>query len=426
MLKLGLLGFGNVGQGVFELIHRAGALIKEKSGHTFEISQIGVRNKEKYQDRDLKNSVLTIDLSALVSSKDVDIVIELMGGEFPAADLISLALKHGKPVVTANKEVISKHLPDFLTYCTQYQTDILYEATVCGAIPIIRTLKPGFPANKILGFCGILNGTTNFILSKIAEEKKEFKVALKEAQELGFAEADPSMDIQGLDAAYKTQILSAVAFNKLPLLSQIYYEGIENIDFRDMNYAKELGYTIKMLGMGKRYTDDEISVKVHPTLVPITHALAGIANEMNAIFISGDSVGELMLSGKGAGSLPTASAVLSDVCEIARKFHSPFLATPHILSTLQFKPIQETESQFYVRVCVSDHPRVLEKITHILGNLDINISKILQKESQNKEAEIVIITHKVIEKKMNKAILELKELSQVHQIRSVIRVGLNY
>lgn len=422
MIRLGLLGFGHVGRGVFKLVHDLSFNLKEKTGHEIFISQIGVRHAHRYQNQDLKGAVLQEDLEALVSSPDVDMVVEVMGGEYPACSLIESALRHAKPVITANKEVISKHLPSFLASAAQQGVSISYEAAVCGAIPILNAIRFEMCANPILEFCGILNGTTNFILSKIFHEQKPFELALKEAQELGFAEANPKMDVSGLDAAYKVQILSAIAFHQLPLLSDVYYEGIEHVSVKDMYYAKELGYTIKLLGMGKRYPNGSIALKVHPTFVPLDHLLASISNELNAIFVSGYASGDLLLSGKGAGSLATASAVLSDVCDV---LVHPSFKRQDISCQPIIKSILETRSQFYIRISVADHARVLEKITGILGHCDISIAKILQKESKPQEAEIVLITHHVIEKQMKDALLQLKALSEVHQVSSLIRVGVH-
>jgi len=422
MIRLGLLGFGHVGRGLFELVHDLSFNLKERTGHEIVISQIGVRHAHRYQHQELKGAVLQEDLQALVSSPDVDMVVEVMGGEQPACALIQSALRHGKPVVTANKEVISKHLPSFLASAAQQGVSISYEAAVCGAIPILNALRFEMSANPILAFCGILNGTTNFILSKIFHEQKPFELALKEAQALGFAEADPKMDVSGLDAAYKVQILSAVAFHQLPLLSEVYYEGIEHVSVKDMYYAKELGYTIKLLGMGKRYENGAIALKVHPTFVPLDHMLASISNELNAIFVSGHASGDLLLSGKGAGSLATASAVLSDICDVL--LH-PSLKRQDISCQPTMTSILQTRSQFYIRISVADHARVLEKITGILGHFDISIANILQKESHSQEAEIVLITHHVIEQQMQDALVQLKALPEVHQVSSFIRVGVH-
>ena len=423
MLRIGLLGFGTVGRGVFQLLTQD-ARFKERSGLTAIISKIGIRALHKYEHETLHGAKLCLDLREIVTDPDIDVVVECLGGEHPAYELICTALKTGKRVVTANKEVVAKHLPEFLKLAITHQTDIYYEATVCGGIPIIRTLKEGLAANHVHAFYGILNGTTNFILSQIEETRREFSDVLAEAQKLGFAEADPSMDISGLDAAYKAAILCSAAFKISIPISDIFYEGIEKITLKDIDYAKELGYRIKLLGMG-RQDADSISVKVHPTFIPSGHPLASVKNELNAVSIFGNAVGEVHLSGRGAGSLPTASSMVADLINIAFTWGQDISPqNRESLSQGKALPIHSSKSQFYLRLVLADHARALEKITGILGHLDISISKILQKEVHNQEAEVVIMTHRVVETVMTQAMQALGQCPAIKKIENLIRIGI--
>lgn len=424
MIKLGLLGLGNVGQGVVDILSENDSHIETRVGDQIQVKYIAVRNPDKYKDVSIGNATLTADVDTILNDPEISIVVELMGGEYPAYDYICQALKSGKYVVTANKEVVSKHKETFFKLAKENNVDIYFEAAVGGGIPIIRSLKVGLAANRIESIFGILNGTTNYILSKIEDEQKDFSVILKTAQELGLAEADPTMDVEGIDAAHKLVILAAVAFKANVQLKDLFYEGITKITLKDIQYAKELGYTIKLLAIGHKLSEGNVSLRVHPTLVPENHLLASIRNEVNAAYVVGNAVGEVLLSGKGAGGSPTGSAVVSDIIDIAfdvsNKLNRRNLETE--LYDVTVANINDTQSQYYLRVTLSDKPHMLETISKVIGEYDINIKKIVQKECIDNEAELVILTDETQESTMQEAKAKLESLDGV-SIKSFIRAG---
>lgn len=425
-IRIGLLGVGHVGKGVLGILSENKQLISQRTGKSLVVTHAVVRQPEKVAGFLSPDVILTTDAMSVVCHPDVDVIVEVMGGEYPAYTYICEALRQGKPVVTANKEVFSKHKETFFHLAKTHCTNIYFEATVGGGIPLIRTLKVGFAANRIHAFYGILNGTTNFILTKLTEGRDPFSVVLKEAQDLGFAEADPSMDISGLDSAYKLSILGSVAFKASVELADIYYEGISHITDRDVAYAKELGYQIKLLAIGREISG-QYSFKVHPTLIPETHPLAHVRQEFNAVFIVGNAVGESMLLGKGAGGSPTGSAVVSDLIDIA--FDEYPLVSQRNLEDLcahvSVLPVAQSVSQFYIRLYIQDSHGALATITAILEAHHIGISKIMQKDIVAAEAEIVLVTHQVMERDMDAAIAGLQETDVVCRIASKIRVGLD-
>jgi homoserine dehydrogenase len=425
MIKIGLLGCGNVGKATHDILIKNKSLLQERLGCSIEIKAFAVRTIEKYAHIPDVSEKLTTDVNSILNDPEISIIVEVMGGEYPAFDYICTALKNKKHVVTANKEVISKHKETFFKLAKENNVDIFFEAAVAGGIPIIRSLKVGFAANKIEHLLGILNGTTNYILTKIEEEKKDFEVILKTAQELGLAEADPTMDIAGTDAAHKLVILAAVAFKENIQLSDLYYEGIEKITLSDITYAKELGYSIKLLAIGERFKDNTVSFRVHPTMIPHSNLLSGIKNEVNAVYVTGNFVGESLLAGKGAGGNPTGSAIVSDIIDIAFDIKNKTTSNRNLETALNKSPLvpfEETTSQFYCRLFVKDAVGVLEAITHILSDNQINISKIRQKTVDGDKAELVLITHKVQEKQFNVALKKLKSDHNLLELASLIRV----
>ncbi|RAP39132.1 homoserine dehydrogenase [Candidatus Marinamargulisbacteria bacterium SCGC AAA071-K20] len=426
MINIGLIGLGNVGKGVQDIISENQALLEERIGQKIRIKTVLIRNIEKYTPLVKPGTKLTTNFDDLINDDEISIIVELIGGIDPAYDYICKSLEHGKFVVTANKEVVSKHKSTFFKLAKENNVDIYFEAAVAGGIPIIRSLKVGYSANKIQSLYGILNGTTNYILTKIEENQAEFKDVLKKAQELGLAEADPTMDVAGTDAAHKLVILAAVAFKVDIQLEDLYYEGIENISLKDIKYAEELDYCIKLLAIGKRFDNGKMSFKVHPTMIPKSHLLSGIKNEFNAVYITGNAVGESMLTGKGAGGSPTGSAVISDIIDIA--FDSTNKTSRRNLETnlnkVELIPVEDTSSQFFIRLEVEDSSNVLEKISGTLGANNISILKILQKETKDNLASLVIVTHMTKEKDLNTAISYLKDSKEVKEVSSVIRVRL--
>ncbi len=423
MIKIGLLGLGNVGQGVLELLKQNQSLIEKRLNQSLSIEKILVRNPEKYKHLNLPEELLTTEANDILKDKEISIIVEVLGGEYPAYDYICQALKNKKHVVTANKEVVSKHKSTFFRVAKENNVDLYFEGAVCGGIPIIRALKTGFSANKIQTLYGILNGTTNYILTQIEKTQREFKPILKEAQKKGFAEADPTMDIEGIDAAHKLIILAAVAFKVDLQVEDIHCEGISNIELKDIQYAQQLGYKIKLLGIGSQLNNQEVRVCVHPTLVPNSHLLAQINNELNAVYIEGNAAGEALLTGKGAGSLPTASSVVADIIDLC--FETPHIPSPRNLETnlekAHVQSLEKTESAFYLRITVKNQPGVLEKICGTLGKHTINIANILQHGKGKNAAEVVLMTHEVSESKFFETLEECKALKEVQEINAVIR-----
>lgn len=423
MINIGLIGFGNVGQGVFNILKDNATLIESRVENKISIKSVAVRDPKKYA-HEFPELSFTTDTNAIINDPSISIIVEVMGGEHPAFEIICAALKNKKYVVTANKEVISKHKTTFFKLAKENNVDIFYEAAVGGGIPIIRSLKIGFAANRIDSLFGILNGTTNYILTKIEETQKDFKDVLKDAQDLGFAEADPTMDIEGIDAAYKLTILAAVAFKTDITLKDVHCEGITTISLTDLRYAKELGYTIKLLAQGERQNDGTFFFGVFPQLVPIHHPLAAIRNETNAVYIVGNAVGEALLSGKGAGGSPTGSAVVSDIIDIAfDTSHKTSVRNLEInLEKTALQSIKNTQHHYYFRLNLQNEPHSLEKMSRILSNANINIQKLIQKESTQNTAEVVIITGLVQEDACQNAIQKLKEESFVKKFHASIRV----
>jgi homoserine dehydrogenase len=423
-ITLGLIGFGNVGQGVHSIVQTNQGMIQDRLGQAVHIKTICVRNIDKYKG--LANGAqLTTDVNDIINDPDIDIVVELIGGEMPAYDYITEALKHKKYVVTANKELIAKHKKTFFELAKENDVDIFFEASVGGGIPIIKSFKVGYCANQIESVYGILNGTTNFILTKLFENKQEFATVLKEAQDLGFAEADPTADVSGLDAAYKIVILTAVALKLNIQIDDVFYEGIDQIQLKDIQYLDELGYRVRLIAKAKRMPDG-VFAAVYPTAIPADHPLSMVRNEFNAIYSTGNMVGESMIYGKGAGSLPTGSAVMSDILDIAFDIY-----THHSRRNLETKidpthvlGIDQNETQFYVRLSVKDETGALEKITTAFKNANINISNIIQKERLNGHAQVVILTDVVKEKTFHALKATMLDTDVIHAIDAVIRVGL--
>lgn len=411
-IKIALLGLGNVGTGVLNILKENADLIKERTGHPVEIKSILVRNPESHKEKQLGNITLTTNPEDILNDPEIEIIAELIGGENPALDLITKSLNAGKHIITANKEVIAKHKTKLFDTAKENNVDLYFEASVGGGIPIIRAYKVGYAANKIESIVGILNGTTNYILTQIKETGRPFADILKEAQDKGFAEADPTSDVSGLDAAYKTIILAAVAFKADITIDDIAFQGIENIDVKDVNYAEELGYTIKLIAKANQ-KDEQYSFSVFPTLIPNTHPLASVRNEYNAIFTIGNALGESMITGKGAGALPTGSAVVSDIIDCIFDTHSEKPSRRNLevaLTKITPTPADEILSKHYLRIQVKDNPGVLENVSKTLTQNKISILKIVQKDAEPDTAELAIITHETSEKNIQKTLKELKSL----------------
>ena len=423
IIKIALLGLGTVGGGVYEIIRRQKEEIPHKLKAMLEISHILVRNKEKAAARVSDPSVITTEWSDIIHDPDVQIVVEVMGGIEPAATYIKEALRAGKHVVTANKDLIAEQSADLLKIAQQYGVDLLFEAAVAGGIPIISPLKGSLLANEITEITGIVNGTTNYILSKMTEEKMNFEDALSLAKQLGYAEADPTADIEGLDAGRKMAIMASLAFHTPVTFSDVYTEGITRIKARDINYAEEFGHVVKLMGVAKN-DGEGIEVRVHPLLVPKGHPLAAVSGPFNAVFVHGDAVDDVMFYGRGAGDLPTGSAILGDVFEIARGIAEGRTgsATDMCYRQLPVRTIDEVISRYYLRMEVEDKPGVLATIASVLGNNAVSIEQMVQKAKVGSHAELVVITDRVRERHMRDAMLTFAGLSVVKADTMLIRV----
>lgn len=421
-IRIALLGLGTVGSGVYKLIERRAQEMPQIAGAPIEISHILVRNTAKERPG-VDASLLTDNWSDIVNDPEVSIVVELMGGMEPAHTYIAEALKAGKNVVTANKDLIAMHGGDLLELAAEHQCDLQFEASVAGAIPIIRPLKQCLAGNEISEIMGIVNGTTNYILTRMTQDNMEFADALAMATELGYAEADPTADIEGYDAGRKVAIMASIAFHSRVTFDNVYTEGITNIQSTDIRYARELGKAIKLLGVACN-TEDGIEVRVHPMLIPASHPLATVNDAFNAVFVHGDALDDAMFMGRGAGELPTASAVMGDIIDTARNLLMG--CTGRIGCTcyknVPVKSIEDIRSKYYIRLNVENRMGVLAGVSGVLGNNGVSISQVLQKQAAGDSAELVVITDTVRERHIRDALLILENMSMVHEVSSVIRV----
>ncbi len=418
IVRLGFLGMGVVGCGAANILLKNAAMIEHRARCAFEIVKVAVRNPKKPRPVNLPPELYTTDPYSVVTDPRVDIVVEVMGGTEPAFDLLVTALKQGKSVVTANKELLAKRGSELLDIAREIGTDVYFEASVAGGIPIITALKQSLAGETIHRIVGIVNGTTNYILTRMSRDGLTFEQALKEAQEKGFAEADPSDDVDGHDATYKIAILAAIAFGYRIRLEAIYREGIRNIESTDIRNAQELGYTIKLLAIAKQ-ENGVIELRVHPTLVPLSHPLAAVSDQFNAILVEGEHVGRLMFYGQGAGGPPTGNSVVSDIIDAARNL--VFGAKARIVCTCRInpklKPIHAIESRFCLRMEVVDKPGVLAKIASVFGHNQVSIASVIQKESRGEVAQIVWLTHKTPYAAMQKSLAEIQQLDVVCSVR---------
>ncbi len=418
-IRIGMIGLGTVGTGVYRVLH-------SRAGLSF--SGIAVKNPQKNRGLEsLDVSLLTDDPYKIVNDPAVDIVVEVMGGIDPAQGLIIQALKNGKHVVTANKELIAKHGGELFQLAQEHQVRLLYEGAVAGGIPIIMPLKLSLAGNRIEEIAGILNGTTNYILTKMTQEGWDFEQALKVAQEKGFAEADPTSDVDGFDAAYKIAILASLAFQQQVEVSQVFREGITRISHLDIQNAEALGFTIKLLGLARRGENNQLDIRVHPMLVPQAHPLAGIHNEYNAVWVKGDAVGEVMFSGRGAGELPTASAVTGDILAIAHDLSLGNTPIPAMAVTYhgqaQVTPVIENVNRYYIRLDATDHPGVMGNLGQACGEHGVSLEMVVQKGTNaDGTASIVLVTHEVPEKKMQQALDQIAQQPTTKQVGCMLRV----
>ncbi len=424
IINAALLGLGTVGGGVYKVLKNQESEMEAKIGSKVRISRILVRNLEKAALRVEDPSVLTNNWEEILNDPSIDIVIELMGGIEPAKTYILAALNAGKHVVSANKDLIAVHGKELLDTAEKNHVDFLFEAAVAGGIPIIRPLKQCLAGNHMSEVMGIINGTTNFILTKMTQEGMEFSEALSLATELGYAEADPTADIEGLDAGRKVAILASVAFNSRVVFDDVYTEGITKISAKDIRYAKEMGCDIKLLGMA-RNTEDGVEAYVCPMLIPSSHPLASVNDSYNAVFVHGDAVEDAMFFGRGAGELPTASAVVGDVFDIVRNIRLGCSARIGCTcyKDLPVKKMEDTHNSYFLRMQVEDRCGVLAEMTAVFAKHHVSVAQIIQKESKIKDsAEVVVITSTVKEGDFRKAMDELDKSQAVRKISSMLRV----
>ena len=424
-IGIGLMGLGVVGGGVAQALLDPGRAIQRKSGCPVTLKRVLVRDKSKHRSPDVAPELLTTDPQDLLSNPEVHVVVEAMGGESPAYEYIEEGLSRGKHVVTANKEVMAKHGPELIALAASKKSNLLFEAAVGGGVPIIGPLMSDFLANDITSIRAIINGTTNYILTRMSKDNKDFGEALKEAQQQGYAEADPSNDVDGLDAAFKLAVLATLAMRVRVHPEDVYREGISRLRAQDFHYARELGYTIKLLAIARR-EQDTVQVRVHPCLIPQDHMLAKVEGAFNAIEVEGDLVGRVLFHGLGAGRAPTTSAIIGDVVEIARNLHLGSQPVPMIEldGFLRVAPISSLETKYYLRLAVADRPGVLAQIAKILGDQDISIASVIQKDRNPsaRTAEIVVTTHPAREDAMQESLQRIDLLEEVREISNLLRM----
>jgi homoserine dehydrogenase len=420
-INVGLLGIGTVGGGTFTVLQRNAEEIMRRAGRPIRITVVADKNLELAKKITGGACRITDDAFSVVNDPEVDIVIELIGGYGIAKELVLKAIANGKHVVTANKALLATHGNEIFQAAQKMRVMVAFEAAVAGGIPIIKALREGLTANRIEWIAGIINGTTNFILSEMRDKGLSFETVLKEAQRLGYAEVDPTFDIEGVDAAHKITILSALAFGIPMQFDKAYIEGISKLDAIDIKYAEQLGYRIKLLGITKR-TPEGVELRVHPTLIPSKRLIANVEGAMNAVLVEGDAVGATLYYGKGAGAEPTASAVIADLVDVTRMHTAdpenrvPHLAfQPNQLADLIILPMDEVQTSYYLRLRVADKPGVLADITRILADEQISIDAMIQKEPGEGEVQtdLIMLTHQTREKRINAAIAKIEKLTVV-------------
>ena len=427
-VKVGLCGLGTVGSGVFNVVSRNLEAINTRSNCQISIAQVGCRRDNK--DCDMSAVNITRDIFDVAKNPDIDIVVELIGGTTVALELVMLALENGKHVVTANKALIAEHGMAIFAYAESRGLMVCYEAAVAGGIPIIKALREGLSANRINWLAGIINGTTNFILSEMDTKGREFADVLSEAQAKGYAEADPTFDVEGIDASHKLAILASIAFSMPLSLDGLFTDGITQLEPQDVAYARELGYVIKHLGIARRSASG-VELRVHPTLVPERSLIAGVSDVSNAIMVNADAVGTTLFYGPGAGAEPTASAVIADIVDVARVLDSypdswvpPLGCHSSVLQECTLMAIEDVETSFYIRFSALDKPGVLSDITKIMGDTGISIEAIIQREQPAGEryVNVIILTNVTKEKCLNEAVAQIEQLETVRGQVSFIRV----
>ena len=419
-ISIGMLGCGVVGSQVARLLQSDEQELSERSGALLVLKKIGVRSTSAREG--INPSMITTDLNSIVSDPEINIVIEVMGGIEPARTLILEAIKNKKSVITANKALLATHGHELFNAADAAKVDLYYEAAVAGAIPIIRSMRESLAGDQITRVMGIVNGTTNYILTKMAEEGRDFNDVLNEAQALGYAEADPTADIEGHDAAAKAALLASLAFHSTVIIDEVYCEGISAITIDDVNAAKAMGSVIKLLAIAELTLKDEISVRVHPVMLPNSHPLASVRNAFNAVYVESEAAGQLMFYGRGAGGAPTASAILGDLVAVTRhRAYSTVGYGESDYADLDIAPVSDVKSQFFVRLHVADKSGVLASIAQVFASEGISIQTVRQ-AGLGKDAELIVVTHSASEASLTACVKKLTDMDIVSKVESVIRV----
>ena len=422
LIRVGVLGCGNVGAPLVALIARQQATIEARTGVRLDVVAVAVRNLSKEREVDLPEGVLTRDAMAVVNDPNVDVVVEVIGSIEPARELITTALRNGKPVVTGNKELLANVGTELFAVADEAGVDLLFEAAVAGGIPIVRALRESLRGEPIRRIMGIINGTTNFILTKMTEEGADYAAALSEAQALGFAERDPTADVEGYDAGAKAAVMATIAFGVKVVAGDVYHEGISGITAADIAMAKRLGYVVKLLGIAEAdATTGAIGVRVHPTMVPLTHPLASVRHSFNAVFVEGESVGSLMFYGRGAGGNPTASAVLGDIIDAAVNLAKGTHGSLGTFGRAIIQPIDETSAEYLLSMEVADRPGVLHSVTGVFARNGVSI-RAAEQEGIGPDARLVFITHLAREASVQATVRELRDLDVVRSVGGLLRV----
>ena len=422
VVRIGLLGCGNVGAALVQLVERQADVIEARTGVRLQISRVAVRNISRDREVQLPEGVLTRDAHDVVNDPTVDVIVEVMGGIEPARELIAAAIAHGKPVITANKELLANVGHELWAQSDAAGVDLLFEAAVAGGIPLIRALRESLRGEPVTRVMGIVNGTTNFILTKMTDEGADYSAALSEAQRLGFAERDPTADVEGFDAGAKAAIIASIAFGARVVAGDVYHEGISGVTAADIAIARRLGYVVKLLAIAEKIDDTEtIAVRVHPAMVPMNHPLASVRDSYNAVVVEGDAVGQLMFYGRGAGGFPTASAVLGDVIDAAVNLQKKTFGSIGSFKRVPVMPIDETSSQYLIGLDVEDKPGVLHAITGVFANHGVSI-RAAEQEGIDEDARLVFITHRAREADVQACVSEFRKSPAVRRASGLIRV----
>ncbi|MDQ3570334.1 MAG: homoserine dehydrogenase [Actinomycetota bacterium] len=419
-VRVGVLGCGNVGAALVRLLADEGQTIAARTGVILEVARVAVRDVTRPRPEGLADGCLSDDAEAVVTDPAIDVVVEVIGGVEPARELVLAALKSGKPVVTANKELLADAGAELFEAAAASGVDLLYEASVAGAIPLVRLLRESLAGEHITRVMGIVNGTTNYILTRMTEDGASYAEALSEAQGLGYAERDPTADVEGFDAAAKAAIVASIAFGTRVVAGDVHREGISNVSSDDITVARRLGYVVKLLAIAER-VEHEVAVRVHPAMVPVGHPLATVRDSFNAIFIEGEAVGELMLYGRGAGGKPTASAVLGDLVDAAHNLRAGGSGRTAALDRAGVRPIDELSSEYYLNIDVVDRPGVLARVATVFGEHGVSIRS-MEQEGLGEAARLVFITHTARERDVRATLRDLRRLDVVKHIGSMLRV----